>query len=93
MDPMNKMEIITDLYRDFVLTGLLGTVILASWKLSGMHHVAISSIDKVRAAVAELKKQNHEDHEEIKAKIDDHGKQIGDHAERLARVEEQAKDC
>lgn len=81
MDPVSSTtELVTDIYRDVILTGLLATVVATAWKLSGMHHRAIAAIESVQKAITELKRTNHEDHQDIKERI-------CNHTDRIARLE------
>jgi Sec-independent protein translocase protein TatA len=96
------VEVATDIYRDLILTGVLVTLVVGTWRLSGMHFKAVHAIELVRAELERLKvsiengfKQNEKEHEKLSEITNSCDRQLADtatkHAERIARIENEIR--
>jgi hypothetical protein len=103
MNEQNLAELITDVIRDLLLGGVLISIIAGTWKMSGMHHGAISTmkstneravtaINGLRESFASFcaKVEKHFDgNREAHEKID---AKLDGHGDRLAKVEQKVDD-
>ena len=77
MNESPMIEIITDLYRDLILTGILVSIGALIWRASGwkstiesMHSQAIQAIERLRISFGEFKEENHATHTDIRREIE-----------------------
>lgn len=85
-------EVVTDLYRDFVLTGILLTLVTGAFRFGGLHTRVMSTLeifDKRLEGLAQNVREgfdaNNRRHEELQTDVADLKNDVTD---RLARVEE-----